>query len=233
MKALENQLAGEQERCSQREHEVRQRWINWKASREGYSRAEEMTQLLLVEGDVKDFAKGKERRDRGVSVTLLKVRGLSLQLLGGWDICIMKLPVCCWDQSMPSGYITSPPRACACMGLTSCKAGIGQTILCLLQFGSHTFNVFFLPCLLCIQLPQGEPKPHLIADALSCISQVNVETESVSGPSSLQLFELCGLFEHHFAQILLQTLLLSLPPPNFNLIPQCFVENQHDNIHFF
>lgn len=48
MKALENQLAGEQERCSQRELEVRQRRISWKASREGYARAEEMTHLLLV-----------------------------------------------------------------------------------------------------------------------------------------------------------------------------------------
>lgn len=51
MKALENQLAGEQERCSQREFEARQRWIKWKASREGYARAEEMTHLLLVWGE--------------------------------------------------------------------------------------------------------------------------------------------------------------------------------------
>lgn len=51
MEALENQFTGEQERCSQRELEVRQRQINWKASREGYARAEEMTHLLLAWGE--------------------------------------------------------------------------------------------------------------------------------------------------------------------------------------
>lgn len=46
---------------------------------------------------------------------------------------------------------------------------------------------FYPDCLPCIQLPQGEPEPHLIAEALTCIPQLNLEAESVSGPSSLQI----------------------------------------------
>lgn len=46
---------------------------------------------------------------------------------------------------------------------------------------------FYPDCLPCIQLPQGEPEPHPIADALTCIPQVNLEAASVSGPGLLQL----------------------------------------------
>lgn len=47
MRALEDRLAGGGERCSQRELEVRQRRSNWKESRGGHVRAEEMAHVAM------------------------------------------------------------------------------------------------------------------------------------------------------------------------------------------
>lgn len=75
MKALENQLAREQERCSQRELEVRQRKISWKASSLCQSR--ENDSLALGVGRAMWRTLQKERRDSVCRTFGSKVSSLS------------------------------------------------------------------------------------------------------------------------------------------------------------